>query len=393
MRLEMMMCALVIGCGGEIGQPDAAGSDGGGVTIDGGRRCARASDCDDGLFCNGSEDCVDTLCVRGAPPCDAVAEQCDEVGASCSAIECTPDVADVDDDLRRSGACGGDDCDDSDGNRYPGNHEVCDTAGHDEDCDPETFGVRDLDMDGEPDAACCNGDVCGSDCDDARANVSPRAPEVCGNGLDDDCDGDMDEELLVDGFADADGDGWGDSTIPMSGVCPGTPGFAAMGGDCDESSPALNPGATEACDMIDNDCDGVADDGLPTMRCYRDADGDGHGLGSVFETRCSCGSGWSALPDDCADRTAGAHPEASWRTDVYCPDGFSCIIGTGIGDWNCDEVEERRYTRNCSLPCDMAGLSPGCWSGGQPGCGASATWRECASGGSATFTTRQQECR
>src|SRR5690606_27213938 len=133
-----------------------------------------AADCDDGLYCNGVELCVDALCVPGTPPCASDIEQCLEDRDECLALDCSEETRDADDDGSDSKACGGQDCDDADPNRFPGNPEVCDPDNRDEDCDPRTFGVRDLDGDGEPDAACCNGDNCGTDCDDTRAGVNPR---------------------------------------------------------------------------------------------------------------------------------------------------------------------------------------------------------------------------
>src|SRR5262249_49876204 len=154
----------------------------------------------------------------------------------------------------RSMACGGDDCDDTDGNRYPGNHEVCDAADRDEDCDPATFGVRDDDADGYPDARCCNmGDsapVCGSDCDDASGTVHPTAPGVC-NGRDDNCDGLTDEGVLITFYADCDGDGHG---ILAGGTpscmrdamvmdCSAPTGWVPSTDDCDDASDHVHPGA------------------------------------------------------------------------------------------------------------------------------------------------------
>ena len=105
----------------------------------------------------------------------------------------------------------GQDCDDADANRFPGNLEVCDEGTHDEDCDPTTFGGVDRDGDGYLDARCCNDDLmgdmnCGNDCNDVRANVNLAATEAC-DGVDNDCDGMIDEGVLVDGFVDADRDG------------------------------------------------------------------------------------------------------------------------------------------------------------------------------------------
>jgi len=153
-------------------------------------------------------------------------------------------VQDEDGDSHDAIQFGGDDCDDTDQTRYPGNAEVCDGEDHDEDCDPSTFGTRDSDGDGFIDLLCCNDNNCGNDCDDYQPDVHPIAPEVC-NMVDDNCDTYVDEALLTTYFTDADGDGFGEG----AGVdlCPGNyPGLAANGDDCDDTNAALTPGA-QAC--------------------------------------------------------------------------------------------------------------------------------------------------
>ncbi|NIR42197.1 MAG: hypothetical protein GWN79_04495, partial [Actinobacteria bacterium] len=102
-------------------------------------------------------------------------------------------------------ACGGSDCDDSDPNRFPGNTEICDSEGVDEDCDPETLGDRDVDGDGQVSAECCNGARCGGDCADRLPDVFSGAAEVC-DLRDQDCDGSVDEGVAVMLFEDLDGD-------------------------------------------------------------------------------------------------------------------------------------------------------------------------------------------
>lgn len=85
---------------------------------------------------------------------------------------------------------GGDDCDDRDLNRYPGNHERCDNRSHDEDCNPQTYGNRDEDGDGLIDNRCCNINFdsygrstdgrrfCGLDCDDGNRAIQTDS-QVC----------------------------------------------------------------------------------------------------------------------------------------------------------------------------------------------------------------------
>lgn len=109
-----------------------------------------------------------------------------------------PDI-DMDHDGHADVKYGGADCDDSDPNRFPGNPEVPDFEGHDEDCNLSTIGTMDRDNDGFTDARVFNASalpggpvVRGEDCDDTRRGVNPGVPEIPGNGLDDNCDGNVD---------------------------------------------------------------------------------------------------------------------------------------------------------------------------------------------------------
>jgi hypothetical protein len=56
-------------------------------------------------------------------------------------------------------------------------------------------------------------------------------------------------------YRDADGDGYGRTSDTVLS-CTQPPGYTAYGGDCNEANPAIHPGAAEACDGIDSDCDG-----------------------------------------------------------------------------------------------------------------------------------------
>src|SRR6185503_7624802 len=117
-----------------------------------------------------------------------------------------------------------------------------------------------------------------------NANVHPAASETC-NGVDEDCDGNTDEGVLVTSYADADGDGFGNAA--SSDVsCEPPAGNASAAGDCDDANAAAHPGAIEVCDGFDDDCDGAVDDadvdrlGAPTF--YTDTDDDGFGVNPVM---------------------------------------------------------------------------------------------------------------
>jgi hypothetical protein len=181
------------------------------------------------------------------------------------------------------------DCDDSDASIHPDAEEVCD--GVDNNCDDDVDGsdatgatewLGDGDGDGFGDpvqsiTACdppsntvAAGDE--ADCDDTDDAVFPGAEEVC-NGVDDDCDTELDEGLAITTwYSDADTDGYGDPTVAVES-CGEMEDMVADNTDCDDTEITVNPGATEVCnDGLDNDCDGTANDcGLPTTGTAADA--------------------------------------------------------------------------------------------------------------------------
>jgi hypothetical protein len=191
-------------------------------------------------------------------PNDGIDQNCDGV-----------DALDLDGDGHVSIATGGDDCDDSDAGRYPGNAEVCDATNRDEDCDMATFGPLDQDGDGYIATRCCNGSNCGTDCNDTLRSVNPGNPDVC-NGIDDNCDGAIDDDsesgdVTTLAFLDLDRDGWGDSGDAGIRLCPDqllTELRSGVKGDCNDQAATINPGAAEACNGLDDNCNGIEDEGL-----------------------------------------------------------------------------------------------------------------------------------
>ena len=153
-----------------------------------------------------------------------------------------------------------------------------------------------------------------SDCDDQNSAVYPGAEEVC-DGLDNDCDGDVDEDALATWYADADADGYGDQPVG-SGDCEAPEGSSTVGGDCDDGDAAISPGADEVCDGIDNDCDGEADDdAVDGATWYTDADGDGYGDPDSAVWTCTPAEGAVSNASDCDDAEANTAPGATELCD------------------------------------------------------------------------------
>jgi len=109
------------------------------------------------------------------------------------------------------------DCNDNDDSIYPGAEEICDD-GIDQNCnetpDDGCSGVdcQDLDGDGWPSGPDC----VIPDCDDGNPARYPYAEEICGDGVDNDCDGIVDDCCEGVSCCDMDGDGYG-----VGGGCPG----------------------------------------------------------------------------------------------------------------------------------------------------------------------------
>ncbi|MFZ5482495.1 MAG: MopE-related protein [Myxococcota bacterium] len=212
------------------------------------------------------------------------------------------------------------DCNDASALAYTGATEVCDSV--DNDCDGSTDeGVTttyyaDADSDGYGNAATST-NACStptgyvsnsSDCNDSSAAAYPTATEVC-DGIDNDCDSSIDEGVTNTYYRDADADGYGTSSTTAQG-CSVPSGYASNSTDCNDANASINPLATEVCDLADNDCDGLTDEGV-TSTYYVDADADGYGTTTTTTTGCSVPSGYSSLSTDCNDASSVSYPGAA----------------------------------------------------------------------------------
>ncbi|MCY1018230.1 MopE-related protein [Pyxidicoccus sp. MSG2] len=283
----------------------------------------------------GNTDCDDTRnsTYPGASEfCNGRDDDCDAVTDEDTSVDATLWYRDADGDshgtlLVSTRACAApsghvgssDDCNDGNASMYPGNTEVCD--GVDNDCDfdkdedVKTTYYRDNDGDGygspfafqlvcsAPAGYVTNNE----DCNDNSSSIAPNRAEVC-NEVDDNCNNAIDEGVKTVFYADLDGDGFGTTNASYSReACTAPPGYTQTTGDCDDRRSEANPGGTEVCDLLDNDCNGSIDEGVQ-LTWYQDADNDGFGVPGVTTLACLKPTGYAAVSTDCNDGRSDMNP-------------------------------------------------------------------------------------
>ena len=325
-RFNMLLIFTLLGCAStpKISEGDdnttiVYDQDGDGYTSE--------EDCDDSnplIFPDGVEQCngVDDNCdgevdenVRNTFYLD---EDIDGFGTQDSSIEAC--------EAPQGYAAVGSDCDDLDAEVFPGAVEICD--GKDNNCDEEIdngvgeIAYPDADGDGFGDSNAAQ-NLCSieegfvvqaGDCDDSNPQVYSGADEVC-DEIDNNCNGEIDENIGFELYIDADSDGFGDENTEVLFSCSELEGYSEFNTDCNDTDTEIFPGALEVCDYIDNDCNGSVDDNASdALLWYDDGDGDGYG-GTITTEACEPPSGYVLQTGDCDGFNNTIYPGASEECD------------------------------------------------------------------------------
>ena len=281
------------------------------------------NDLDEDEVCGQSDNCPETYNLdQNDADLDGIGDVCDE------------DAADNDGD----GFAEDDgDCDDQSDVVFPGAEEDCDNV--DNDCDEGT--ADGVDEPGYGDVTACGIGECASagvftcvngQMSDTCQEDAPQQ-ETC-DGLDNDCNGAIDNGALITFFQDFDVDTYGNPII-VQDACQAPQGYVANDDDCNDNNVNINPAAQEVCDGADNDCDSQIDEGDVCGQGCEDEDQD-----EVCDNEDLC-DGFPNVDDDndgvCNGiDTCPADPDNDADGDGICEPEDICPGFDDGADWDTD---------------------------------------------------------
>jgi len=354
LRLITLGCLLftTVACGSadKITAPDAeitpeTDTDGDGIPDLSDNCPAEANADQDDADADGTGD----ACDEGDSDADGEPDLSDNCPADANA-----DQSDVDsDDI-------GDVCDDvddrtvdSDGDGFVNSDDNCPDVANADQADTDGDGTGDAcddaDEDTDADGVVDTEDNCPSD---SNADQADQDADDIGNVCDDDRDG--------DGYTEAEGDcddtsddyspGLAETEDGVDNDCDGivdegtdsydddADGYSEDAGDCDDTDADVNPAESEVADEIDNDCDSAVDEGTSN-----NADSDDYTVtgGDCDDTDATIYPGAAETANGADDDCDGTIDEG---TDAYDDDGdgyceTGCTDGTIAGDCNDDDED------------------------------------------------------
>ena len=134
-------------------------------------------------------------------------------------------------------------------------------------------------------------------------------------------------------------------------------GYAAQVGDCNDQNDLVNPGANEVCNLIDDNCDGIADENTAIDASVWYLDDDADGYGDTTSTITQCSHNHILLDGDCDDANASVNPsEGCDGVDYNCDGQIDNDIDLdGFSDVSCggDDCNDSDLAGDCILPTAM----------------------------------------
>jgi len=217
-------------------------------------------------------------------------------------------------------------------------------------CTPEAAGTQRSCSESNALGTCFGVETCDPELGWSGCTARTPAPETC-NGVDDDCNGLVDDGLPVGEPCTLDAPGIG--SCPGVAVCFGPAGWVCQG-------TAPEP---EVCDYRDNNCDGVVDSGFVTDGVYHTFDHCGAcnvscaiGFPNAAATRCQVeGGAASCVVDTCEPGFTKLNP-------YQCVPDIGSVCQACTSDAQCLGVDAACVALTdgafCARACDVAGGCP-----------------------------------